>query len=363
MHPDNKIVSLVVITTSYLRFSYAFRPRRESATFLFATMHIRHAFFLWTSYTHQACAYVLWTSYTHQACACILLTSYTHQSCMHLVIIHTSGMRMYLVNIVHTSGMRMHLVRTSYTHQACACILWTSYTHQACAYILWTSNTHQACIHLVNIEHTSGMHSYCEHRTHIMYACILWTSNTHQACIHLVQIIHTSGMRLHLVNVVRTSGMRMHLVQIIHTSGMRMHLVNIVHTHPCGKHHLWEIATLDWVRTSTKIWPYSPVDLPVCYIRKLAYPILCSPNEDFGRSNKHSGTCFRSTFQRNVAQIEYSRMWKVLWKLVPERLLVLPKSSFGEHKFDVAISRNYGYFQHGYYTSGMRILWTSYSET
>ncbi len=37
---DNKIVSLVVITTSYLRFSYAFRPRRESATFLFATMVI-----------------------------------------------------------------------------------------------------------------------------------------------------------------------------------------------------------------------------------------------------------------------------------------------------------------------------------
>ncbi len=38
MHPDNKIVSFVVITASYLRFSYAFRPRRESATFLFATM-------------------------------------------------------------------------------------------------------------------------------------------------------------------------------------------------------------------------------------------------------------------------------------------------------------------------------------
>jgi hypothetical protein len=38
MHPDNKIVSFVVITASYLRFSYAFRPRRESATFLLATM-------------------------------------------------------------------------------------------------------------------------------------------------------------------------------------------------------------------------------------------------------------------------------------------------------------------------------------
>jgi hypothetical protein len=40
MHPDNKIVSFVVITASYLRFSYAFRPRRESATFLLATMNL-----------------------------------------------------------------------------------------------------------------------------------------------------------------------------------------------------------------------------------------------------------------------------------------------------------------------------------
>jgi hypothetical protein len=38
MHPDNKLVSFVVITASYLRFSYAFRQRRESATFLLATM-------------------------------------------------------------------------------------------------------------------------------------------------------------------------------------------------------------------------------------------------------------------------------------------------------------------------------------
>ena len=150
--------------------------------------------------------------------------------------------------------------------------------------------------------------------------------------MHLVNIAHTSGIHMHLVQIIHTSGMRMHLVQIIHTSGMRMHLVNIVHTHPCGKHHLREIATLDWVRTSTKIWPYSPVDLPVCYIRKLAYPILFSPNEDFGRSNKHSGTCFRSIFQRNVAQIEYSRMWKVLWKYVPECLIGRPKSSFGDSR-------------------------------
>jgi ubiquinone/menaquinone biosynthesis C-methylase UbiE len=35
--------------------------------------------------------------------------------------------------------------------------------------------------------------------------------------------------------------------------------------------------------------------------------ILCSPNEDFGRSNKRCNADFRSTFQWFVAQIEYSR--------------------------------------------------------
>ncbi len=64
-------------------------------------------------------------------------TSNTHQECMHLV------------NIEHTSGIHTP-VNTTW------CFLWTSYTHQAC--ILWTSYTNPVCMHLVNIEHTSGMH-------------------------------------------------------------------------------------------------------------------------------------------------------------------------------------------------------------
>ncbi len=59
---------------------------------------------------------------------------------------------------------------------------------------------------------------------------------------------------------------------------------------------------------------------------------LCSPNEDFGRPNKHFRTHFRSTFQRFVAQIEYSRPGKVLRKLVLKCLFGLPKSSFGRGK-------------------------------
>ncbi len=39
-------------------------------------------------------------------------------------------------------------------------------------------------------------------------------------------------------------------------------------------------------------------------------PNLPLPNEDFGRPNKNFRTRFRSTFQRFVAQIEYSPMWE-----------------------------------------------------
>ena len=49
MHPYNKIVSFVVITASYLRFSYAFRPRRESATFLIATKGYKSTYRTWTN--------------------------------------------------------------------------------------------------------------------------------------------------------------------------------------------------------------------------------------------------------------------------------------------------------------------------
>jgi hypothetical protein len=66
-----------------------------------------------------------------------------------------------------------------------------------------------------------------------------------------------------------------------------------------------------------------------------AFPNLCSPNEDFGRMNKRYNAGFRSSFQRFVAQIEYSRPWHVLRKSASYLLFILPKSSFGEHKIFV----------------------------
>jgi hypothetical protein len=44
--------------------------------------------------------------------------------------------------------------------------------------------------------------------------------------------------------------------------------------------------------------------------------IVWSPNEDFGRSDEPFRMRFRSTFQRFVAQIEYSHPWKVLRKRI-----------------------------------------------
>jgi len=50
--------------------------------------------------------------------------------------------------------------------------------------------------------------------------------------------------------------------------------------------------------------------------------------------NKRWNPDFRSTFQRFVAQIEYSRTWKVLPSKSGFHLLfILPKSSFGRDKF------------------------------
>ncbi len=59
---------------------------------------------------------------------------------------------------------------------------------------------------------------------------------------------------------------------------------------------------------------------------------LCSPNEDVGRSDEPFRTLFRSTFQRFVAQIEYSHPWKVLRKRIRKGSSDLPKSSFGRGK-------------------------------
>ena len=53
------------------------------------------------------------------------------------------------------------------------------------------------------------------------------------------------------------------------------------------------------------------------------------PNEDFGRRNRRCNPDFRLTFQWFVAQIEYSRPWKVIRKSGFHLLFTLPKSSFG----------------------------------
>ncbi len=65
-----------------------------------------------------------------------------------------------------------------------------------------------------------------------------------------------------------------------------------------------------------------------------------------GRTNI-LGTHFRTTFQRNVAQIEYSPLWKALRKTCSQTFVGLSKSSFGEHKLSEMstwLGQRYHYF-------------------
>ncbi len=63
--------------------------------------------------------------------------------------------------------------------------------------------------------------------------------------------------------------------------------------------------------------------------------LSCSPNEDFGRMNKRGNPDFRLTFQWFVAQIEYSRPWKVLRQCALKGLFGFPKYLFGRCKLRV----------------------------
>ena len=61
--------------------------------------------------------------------------------------------------------------------------------------------------------------------------------------------------------------------------------------------------------------------------------ILHLPNEDFGRMNKRWNPDVRSTFQWCEYSIWATNRWKLHRKSTFHLLFILPKSSFGEHKF------------------------------
>ena len=65
------------------------------------------------------------------------------------------------------------------------------------------------------------------------------------------------------------------------------------------------------------------------------FPILCSPNEDFGKRNSGSGVCFRGTLRGCEYSIWATSPRKVPRKDTPDALFRFPKSSFGRHKFFV----------------------------
>jgi hypothetical protein len=82
------------------------------------------------------------------------------------------------------------------------------------------------------------------------------------------------------------------------------------------------------------------VPITHAHFTRLAVPSLKSaprnlplPNEDFGRLDKHFRVRFRSTFQGCEYSIWATQRWKMLRKRTLKCLSGLPKSSFGEHKF------------------------------
>ncbi len=114
-----------------------------------------------------------------------------------------------------------------------------------------------------------------------------------------------------------------HLVISTDASAWYHHLVISTNASSCY-HHLVPRSNLvvSWTCTSS------------CY-HHLVTRSLCSPNEDFGRPDQPFRMGFRSTFQRFVAQIEYSRPWKVLRKRIRKSWFDLPKSSFGRGKVEL----------------------------
>ena len=66
--------------------------------------------------------------------------------------------------------------------------------------------------------------------------------------------------------------------------------------------------------------------------------ILCSPNKDFGRSNKQFGEYFRSIFPQIVAQIRYSHPLKVLRKDATDLCSVFQNLRLGSIILEVLFS-------------------------
>ncbi len=74
------------------------------------------------------------------------------------------------------------------------------------------------------------------------------------------------------------------------------------------------------------------------------FPNVCSPNEDFGRSDKHLRVRLRSTFQGCEYSIWATHPWKVLRKRALKCLSDLPKSSFGRVKLTLKLCAPNEYF-------------------
>ena len=85
--------------------------------------------------------------------------------------------------------------------------------------------------------------------------------------------------------------------------------------------------------TSNVLLPLSFRLMYELMVEQSLFSILSLPNEDFGRRNKRWNPDFRITFQGREYSIWATNWWKVSRTSGFHLLFLLPKSSFGEHKF------------------------------
>jgi hypothetical protein len=151
---------------------------------------------LWTSYTHQTCT----VPYTRHDVFCEQRTHIKNSArmCISRKLLHLDNKKKPF--FVFTASLSTFFILISSDGRKCNFFVRHNGTH-----IKYERLRIDDMMFFVNNVHTSSMHASCEHHTHIRHARILWTSYTHQTCMHLLNIEHTSGM--HLVNVVQKSEM------------------------------------------------------------------------------------------------------------------------------------------------------------
>ncbi len=236
-------------------------------------------------------------------------------------------------------------VQLRHAHSHAIIIMWFRQTHRHAIIIMWFRQTHRHAIIILWV-----LHAY---RHAITIHSFLWKNSP---CYHhLVSSTDTSSCYHHLVcSIVQLRHVYSHAIIIMWFRQTHRHAIVILWVLHAYRHAITMRRRLTHARSFNTARTHAPLTrrMPCFSMEKLTMlsssscefyrhivmlssscdSSLCSPNEDFGRRNKRWNPDFRLIFQLFVAQIEYSRPWKVLRTSGFHLLFLLPKSSFGRDK-------------------------------